>query len=215
VSCRSILSSVGFVYFIFLSLKEPLSNSGNSCASLGSMPSYNAYISDSWNLSTLVGSVKAKQVNKNRCPVLATRVVLGARSNLEAFAVSSQTCLQNSLPRPGHCREPPPWKHEDSKRIYHFVEGQSVHYECIPGYKALQRGPAISICKMKCGKTGWTQPQLTCVDEREHHRFLGKLFLSCVLPILSSSGPHCHGIWESHVAFWVSPFKTQKEHSKC
>ncbi|EDL08019.1 interleukin-2 receptor subunit alpha precursor [Mus musculus] len=72
----------------------------------------------------------------------------------------------------GHCREPPPWKHEDSKRIYHFVEGQSVHYECIPGYKALQRGPAISICKMKCGKTGWTQPQLTCVDEREHHRFL-------------------------------------------
>ncbi|XP_028625715.1 interleukin-2 receptor subunit alpha isoform X1 [Grammomys surdaster] len=72
----------------------------------------------------------------------------------------------------GHCKEPPPWEHEDTKRIYHFVEGQRVHYKCMQGYKALQRGPATSICKMMCGKTGWTQPQLTCVDEREHHRFL-------------------------------------------
>ncbi|XP_075826438.1 interleukin-2 receptor subunit alpha [Microtus pennsylvanicus] len=82
---------------------------------------------------------------------------------------STQSVHQENLP--GHCGEPPPWEHEDTKRIYHFVVGQRVHYECIQGYKALQRGPAVSICKMTCGKTKWTQPRLTCVDEGEHHQF--------------------------------------------
>ncbi|XP_040611475.1 interleukin-2 receptor subunit alpha [Mesocricetus auratus] len=82
---------------------------------------------------------------------------------------STQSVHQGNLP--GHCGEPPTWEHEDTKRIYHFVVGQRLHYECIQGYKALQKGPAMSICKMICGKTEWTQPQLTCVDEREHHQF--------------------------------------------
>ncbi|XP_021506591.1 interleukin-2 receptor subunit alpha [Meriones unguiculatus] len=82
---------------------------------------------------------------------------------------STQSVHQGNLP--GHCGEPPAWEHEGAKRIYHFVAGQSVHYECIQGYKALQRRPAVSICKTMCGKTGWTQPQLTCVDEKEHHHF--------------------------------------------
>lgn len=87
------------------------------------------------------------------------------------------TEMQKSTPSvhqgnlPGHCREPPPWEHEDSKRIYHFVVGQTVHYECIQGYKAIQTGSATSICKMICGKKGWTQPQLTCVHERDYHPF--------------------------------------------
>ncbi|XP_032740537.1 interleukin-2 receptor subunit alpha [Rattus rattus] len=83
---------------------------------------------------------------------------------------STQSVHQENLA--GHCREPPPWRHEDTKRIYHFVEGQIVLYTCIQGYKALQRGPAISICKTVCGEIRWTHPQLTCVDEKEHHQFL-------------------------------------------
>ncbi|XP_008823365.1 interleukin-2 receptor subunit alpha [Nannospalax galili] len=75
---------------------------------------------------------------------------------------------------PGHCREPPPWDHESTKRIYHLKVGQTVYYQCIQGYKALQKHPATSVCKTICGKTGWTQPRLTCVDEREHHQFQDK-----------------------------------------
>ncbi|OBS59956.1 hypothetical protein A6R68_08912, partial [Neotoma lepida] len=82
---------------------------------------------------------------------------------------STQPVHQGTLP--GHCGEPPPWEHEDTKRIYHFTVGQRIHYECIHGYKALQRGPATSTCKMICGRNGWTQPQLTCVHEKEHHQF--------------------------------------------
>lgn len=67
----------------------------------------------------------------------------------------------------GHCREPPPWKYEASKRIYHFVVGQTIHYECAQGFRALQRGPAESICKMICGKAKWTQPQLKCINESD------------------------------------------------
>ncbi|KAL1783939.1 interleukin-2 receptor subunit alpha [Sigmodon hispidus] len=83
---------------------------------------------------------------------------------------STQSVHQGNLP--DHCEEPPPWEHEDTKRIYHFMVGQSVHYECIQGYKALQRGPATSTCKMICGKMEWTKPQLTCVEESEYHQFL-------------------------------------------
>ncbi|XP_045042553.1 interleukin-2 receptor subunit alpha isoform X3 [Desmodus rotundus] len=64
-----------------------------------------------------------------------------------------------------HCREPPPWEHEGSKRIYHFVVGQTVYYECAQGFRALQRGPAKSTCKMTCGEGRWTQPQLKCIRE--------------------------------------------------
>nr|XP_044990702.1 interleukin-2 receptor subunit alpha [Jaculus jaculus] len=73
-----------------------------------------------------------------------------------------------SSPLPGQCREPPPWDHEGSERTYHFVLGQTVHYQCLPGYRALRRGPATSLCKMIRGSTTWTQPQLRCTDERRH-----------------------------------------------
>ncbi|XP_036921813.1 interleukin-2 receptor subunit alpha isoform X3 [Sturnira hondurensis] len=65
----------------------------------------------------------------------------------------------------GHCREPPPWEHESSERIYHFMEGQIIHYECAQGFRALQRGPAKITCKMICGAVRWTQPQLKCIRE--------------------------------------------------
>lgn len=169
------------------------------------MPSYNAYIPAPWMLSTVAGS--AREWNKRirtKVQFLVTRVTLGARSNLQALPTPSQTCLQNYFLLPGHCGEPPPWEHEDSKRIYHFVVGQTVHYECIQGYKALQTGSATSICKMICGKKGWTQPQLTCVHEREYHPFPGRLFLSCAHPILFSIWTKVRllsamGPWESHL----------------
>lgn len=77
---------------------------------------------------------------------------------------------------PGHCRAPPAWQHEDTKRTYHFVVGQTLYYQCIPGYKALQSGPFVSVCKTTTrGKIGWTRPQLTCLDENEHHQFSGEV----------------------------------------
>ncbi|KAM8804078.1 LOW QUALITY PROTEIN: interleukin-2 receptor subunit alpha [Rhynchonycteris naso] len=72
----------------------------------------------------------------------------------------------------GHCREPPPWEHEASKRKYYFVVGQTVH-ECALGFRALVRGPANSNCKMICGKTMWTKPQLKCTNESSNHHFPG------------------------------------------
>ncbi|XP_058138432.1 interleukin-2 receptor subunit alpha [Dasypus novemcinctus] len=69
---------------------------------------------------------------------------------------------------PGSCREPPPWEHEAVERIYHFMVGQTVYYQCLKGYKALQGGFVQSTCKMNHGKTRWTRPQLTCTDEEEH-----------------------------------------------
>ncbi|XP_066089163.1 interleukin-2 receptor subunit alpha [Saccopteryx bilineata] len=68
---------------------------------------------------------------------------------------------------PGHCREPPPWEDEASKRKYYFVVGQTVYYECAPGFRALQRGPAKRICKMTYGKTIWTKPPLKCTNESD------------------------------------------------
>nr|KAF6500417.1 interleukin 2 receptor subunit alpha [Molossus molossus] len=67
----------------------------------------------------------------------------------------------------GYCREPPPWEHEASERIYHFVVGQKVHYECAQGFRALQRGPATSTCRTSSGKIMWTQPQLKCINESD------------------------------------------------
>ncbi|XP_074261205.1 interleukin-2 receptor subunit alpha isoform X1 [Saimiri boliviensis] len=75
---------------------------------------------------------------------------------------------------PGHCREPPHWENEGTERIYHFVVGQTVHYQCIQGYRALHRGPAKSICTMTHGKTRWTQPQLVCTKQTEPSQFPGE-----------------------------------------
>ncbi|KAM6216212.1 interleukin-2 receptor subunit alpha [Rhynchocyon petersi] len=65
----------------------------------------------------------------------------------------------------GHCREPPPWEHEALEKKYHFVVGQTVHYQCIEGYRAQGRGSAKSTCRIICGEARWTQPQLTCTNK--------------------------------------------------
>nr|XP_044618239.1 interleukin-2 receptor subunit alpha isoform X2 [Equus asinus] len=82
--------------------------------------------------------------------------------------MQSQTQPMDPVNLPGHCREPPPWEHEASERIYHFVVGQTVHYQCAQGFRALQSGPAKSVCKMMCGRTRWTQPQLRCTSESKN-----------------------------------------------
>ncbi|XP_055970553.1 interleukin-2 receptor subunit alpha [Sorex fumeus] len=64
-----------------------------------------------------------------------------------------------------HCREPPPWEHEESRRSYHFVVGQELYYQCTQGFRAGQRDPVRSICEVSCGETYWTPPQLTCVRD--------------------------------------------------
>ncbi|XP_012864667.1 PREDICTED: interleukin-2 receptor subunit alpha [Dipodomys ordii] len=90
-----------------------------------------------------------------------------------------------------YCVEPPRWKHEGQKRIYHFVVGQTVHYQCIEGYKALQRSPATSICKMICGKTRWSQPQLTCINESQQHPFPGEEAPQLSTDALLETEPSC------------------------
>lgn len=82
--------------------------------------------------------------------------------------VQSQIQPMDTGNLPGDCLEPPPWKHEAAERIYHFQVGQTVHYQCKQGYKAIQKGPAISICKMTCGEAKWTRPRLACIAEKLH-----------------------------------------------
>nr|XP_031526773.1 interleukin-2 receptor subunit alpha [Vicugna pacos] len=72
---------------------------------------------------------------------------------------------------PGHCEEPPPWEHGSLKRIYHFMVGQTVHYQCAQGFRDPRRGLGKSICEMTRGKTRWTQPQLKCRSETENSQF--------------------------------------------
>uniref|UniRef100_A0A8C8ZDR9 Interleukin-2 receptor subunit alpha n=1 Tax=Prolemur simus TaxID=1328070 RepID=A0A8C8ZDR9_PROSS len=81
--------------------------------------------------------------------------------------VQSQVQPVDQVSLPGHCTEPPRWEHEAARRMYLFVVGQTVHYQCVQGYRALQRGPARSVCETAGGKTRWTRPGLTCVDETE------------------------------------------------
>ncbi|XP_041621692.1 interleukin-2 receptor subunit alpha isoform X1 [Vulpes lagopus] len=81
--------------------------------------------------------------------------------------MQSQTPPMDEVDLVGHCREPPPWEHENSKRIYHFVVGQTLHYQCMQGFTALHRGPAKSVCKTIFGKTRWTQPPLKCIGESQ------------------------------------------------
>ena len=71
------------------------------------------------------------------------------------------------FPRPGHCKEPPPWEHEREplKRVYHFILGQTVHYQCAQGFRALQTGPAESTCTLINGEIKWTRPRLKCISE--------------------------------------------------
>lgn len=192
----SFLRPVSFLrlcVFIFLSPKEPPSkrenfNSKEIAAQhwvpyLPTMPTFLPPAPDA--LKSCRFSERVKQNRKNQGPVSRDQSHSGYKKqprgthyaflNLPSELLSSKKKKKNYCPLPGHCGEPPPWEHEDTKRIYHFVVGQRVHYECIQGYKALQRGPAVSICRMTCGKTEWTQPRLTCVDEREHHQFPGTL----------------------------------------
>ncbi|XP_021573663.1 interleukin-2 receptor subunit alpha [Carlito syrichta] len=75
---------------------------------------------------------------------------------------------------PGHCREPPSWEHEAQERTYQFVVGQTVHYRCDQGYRAVRRGSAQSICEVAHGKTRWTRPRLTCQDETEPDQLPGE-----------------------------------------
>ncbi|KAG8515977.1 Interleukin-2 receptor subunit alpha, partial [Galemys pyrenaicus] len=92
----------------------------------------------------------------------------------------SQTQLTDQVNIPGHCGEPPPWEHEYSERIYHFVVGQTVDYHCAQGFRALQRVVAKSVCIKTCGRTMWTKPKLTCISERETSLTPGRLLPSCI-----------------------------------
>lgn len=84
--------------------------------------------------------------------------------------------LEFPSPRPGHCEEPPPWEHEREplKRVYHFTLGQTVHYQCAQGFRALQTGPAESTCMMINGELRWTRPRLKCIREGEHGQASGR-----------------------------------------
>ncbi|XP_019316421.2 interleukin-2 receptor subunit alpha isoform X2 [Panthera pardus] len=116
--------------------------------------------------------------NKCRCISTSPRATDGQvipkpeeQKGKSPMGMQSQMQPTDQVNLPGHCREPPPWEHEDSRRIYHFVMGQAVHYQCMQGFRALHRGPAKSVCKMICGKATWTQPPLQCISERSDSWF--------------------------------------------
>ena len=82
-----------------------------------------------------------------------------------------------SSPSAGHCKEPPPWEHESLKRVYHFMEGQTVRYQCLPGFRdgSAQNNSAQSVCKKQEDQEvmRWTQPKLKCKSEKENGSFPG------------------------------------------
>ncbi|KFO34518.1 Interleukin-2 receptor subunit alpha, partial [Fukomys damarensis] len=119
----------------------------------------------------------------NKCQCVSTsprntteRVIPPPEGHKEKSSPEMQSQVQpvDKANLPGDCWEPAPWKHEAANRTYHFKVGQSVHYQCLQGYKAIQRSPAVSVCKVTCGKTQWTRPQLTCVDESQLHLLAGQ-----------------------------------------
>ncbi|KAK7821072.1 hypothetical protein U0070_020434 [Myodes glareolus] len=108
---------------------------------------YVVCIENSWsNNCQCTKNCKCPFANNNRRKQVTPKPEDQKEQQITEMQKSTQSVHQENLP--GHCGEPPPWEHEDTKRIYHFMVGQRVHYECIQGYKALQRGPAVSICKM-------------------------------------------------------------------
>uniref|UniRef100_A0A8C6DSJ3 Interleukin-2 receptor subunit alpha n=1 Tax=Moschus moschiferus TaxID=68415 RepID=A0A8C6DSJ3_MOSMO len=88
------------------------------------------------------------------------------QSERKSTGVQSRTQPPEQAHLPGHCEEPPPWEHEREplKRVYHFMPGQTVHYQCVQGFRALQLGPAESTCTMTDGETKWTRPKLKCIS---------------------------------------------------
>lgn len=145
-------------------------------------------VPDTQTLSIHVGQMKMnkptnQQKSKGQGSVSRTRQPGFAHSGLPNVP------LGLASPLPGHCKEPPPWEHEASKRIYHFVVGQTLHYECAQGFRALQRGPAMSTCKSICGQARWTQPQLKCTKERTDSQGAGTVAPSGVHSLAFSHRP--------------------------
>eukprot|EP00069_Balaena_mysticetus_P001175 bmy_00648T0 len=108
---------------------------------------------------------------ENRCHCDST-FTPGLKEQNEEKTTEMQSQMQpiDQANLPGHCKEPPPWEHEREplKRIYHFMVGQTVYYQCTQGFRALQGGPTKSTCKMIYGNMRWTQPKLECISEREN-----------------------------------------------
>ncbi|XP_073657615.1 interleukin-2 receptor subunit alpha isoform X2 [Tursiops truncatus] len=122
---------------------------------------------------------------ENRCHCDSTsspktpgkQVTPGLKEQNEETTTEMQSQMQptGQANLPGHCKEPPPWEyeHEPLKRIYHFMAGQTVYYQCIQGFRPLQGGPTKSTCKMIYGSMRWTQPKLECISEGENSQFPG------------------------------------------
>uniref|UniRef100_I3N8V8 Interleukin-2 receptor subunit alpha n=1 Tax=Ictidomys tridecemlineatus TaxID=43179 RepID=I3N8V8_ICTTR len=134
---------------------------------------------------------------ENKCQCVSSRkqVTPQPEEQKEGKTTKMQSHLQpmDQVNLAGHCQEPPAWEHEDTERTYHFMVGQTLHYQCIQGYKTLHSGPFLSVCKTIRGGTRWTRPRLTCLDENELHLFSGRWLLSCVqrpcsLPLSDQGG---------------------------
>ncbi|XP_012586714.1 PREDICTED: interleukin-2 receptor subunit alpha [Condylura cristata] len=116
----------------------------------------------SWTNKCQCGSTSSKHTEKQVTPNPEQQ------KERKTTEMQSQTQLTDQVNTPGYCGEPPPWEHEDSKRIYHFVVGQTVDYHCVQGFRAILRGQAKSVCMESQGKARWTQPKLTCTIERNN-----------------------------------------------
>lgn len=99
----------------------------------------------------------------------------------------------NQANLPGHCKEPPPWEHESLKRVYHFMEGQTVQYQCLPGFRdgSAQNNSAQSVCKKQEDQEvmRWTQLKLKCKSEKENGSFPEPQINTAAPPMTKTSLP--------------------------
>uniref|UniRef100_A0A8C3YPX8 Interleukin-2 receptor subunit alpha n=1 Tax=Catagonus wagneri TaxID=51154 RepID=A0A8C3YPX8_9CETA len=141
----------------------------------------------SWPYVICVGD-SSRSFWENKCQCVPTSKCLRAipvkqvtprpEEHKERKTTETQGHMQptNQANLPGHCGEPPPWEHASLKRIYHFMEGQTAQYQCLPGLRdgSAQNDSAQSVCEPDSKDvTRWTRPKLKCRSEQENGSFSG------------------------------------------
>uniref|UniRef100_A0A8C4FEQ5 Interleukin-2 receptor subunit alpha n=1 Tax=Catagonus wagneri TaxID=51154 RepID=A0A8C4FEQ5_9CETA len=155
----------------------------------------------SWPYVICVGD-SSRSFWENKCQCVPTtslripvkQVTPRPEEHKERKTTETQGHMQptNQANLPGHCGEPPPWEHASLKRIYHFMEGQTAQYQCLPGLRdgSAQNDSAQSVCEPDSKDvTRWTRPKLKCRSEQENGSFSAPQTSTAAPPGTETSSP--------------------------